>query len=67
MKKDKPKIQSPEIVIPTIEELRDSLLKETPQQGESADKRSGFVNGVLDMYNAIKKRQDTMIELAGGD
>lgn len=52
-----------EVHIQTLEEIRDMLLKETPQQGESADKRSGFVNGVLDMYNATKNRQDKLLAL----
>jgi hypothetical protein len=49
--------------IQTLEEIRDMLLKETPKQGESADKRSGFVNGILDMYNLMKNRQDKLLAL----
>ena len=61
------KAKAEEISVPTLEEIRDKLLKETTKQGESADKRSGFVNGVLDMYNEVKKRQDQLIELSGKD
>lgn len=52
-----------EVHIQTLEEIRDMLLKETPQQGESADKRSGFVNGILDMYNCMKNRQDKLLAM----
>ena len=38
------------------------LLKETFAQGEP-EKRSGFVNGILDFYNAVKNRQDKMLAL----
>ena len=60
---DKPMIKAEAVHIQTLEEIRDMLLKETPQQGESADKRSGFVNGILDMYNATKNRQDKLLSL----
>jgi hypothetical protein len=56
-------IKAEAVHIQTLEEIRDMLLKETPQQGESADKRSGFVNGILDMYNATKNRQDKLLSL----
>ncbi len=52
-----------EIQTQTLEEIRDMLLKETPQQGESPDKRSGFVNGVLDLYNLMKNRQDQLLAM----
>jgi hypothetical protein len=56
-------IKSEEIHIQTLEEIRDMLLKETPQQGEDPQKRSGFVNGVLDMYNLMKNRQDKLLSM----
>ena len=59
--------KSEQVHIQTLEEIRDMLLKETPQQGESTDKRSGFVNGILDMYNAVKNRQDKLLALAKED
>ena len=46
--------------IQTLEEIRDMLLKETYAQGEP-ENRSGFVNGILDFYNAVKNRQDKML------
>jgi hypothetical protein len=55
--------KSEEVHIQTLEEIRDMLLKETPKQGESADKRSGFVNGILDMYNCVKNRQDKLLAI----
>lgn len=58
------KSKSEIIKVQTLEEIRDMLLKETTKQGESAETRSGFVNGVLDMYNACRNRQDQLIELS---
>lgn len=39
----------------TLESVRNKLLTECPREPEN--QRSGYVNGVLDMYNAVKKLQ----------
>jgi hypothetical protein len=61
MEKIKEQPKAAEIHIPTLEEIRDMLLKETPQQSADPQNRSGFVNGILDMYNAVKNRQDKLL------
>jgi hypothetical protein len=52
-----------EVHIQTLEEIRDMLLKETPVQSQDPQNRAGFVNGVLDFYNATKNRQDKLLAL----
>lgn len=43
----------------TIEEIRNRLITESKQQPEQT--RPGYVNGVLDFYNEIKKREEALI------
>ena len=38
-----------------IEDTRDKLLKNLKIDEKDAERRSGYVDGVLDMYNEVKK------------
>ena len=44
----------------TIEEIRNRLITESRLQPELT--RPGYVNGVLDFYNEIKKREEVPID-----
>lgn len=39
----------------TLEDIRNRLITECHKEPEA--QRSGYVNGVLDLYNAVKKQQ----------
>ncbi len=41
----------------TLEEIRNTLLLGA-KTGETPEERSGYVNGVLDMYNETRKELD---------
>ena len=49
----------------TIGEMRDELLKGM-QKGNS-DYRSGYVDGVLDMFNAVSEEKRNADEIAGSE
>ena len=42
----------------TLEQIRNELLLGA-KIGETDEERSGYVNGVLDMYNETRKEMDT--------
>ena len=46
-------------ILETLEEVRNRLIIESRLQPEH--QRTGYVNGVLDMYNLVKKREDSML------
>ena len=41
----------------TLEQIRNDLLIGA-KTGETEDERSGYINGVLDMYNETRKEMD---------
>lgn len=46
--------------IPTLGEIRDKLLMASSKESPEAPKRADYVNGVLDMYNAVVDREDLL-------
>ena len=40
----------------TLEDVRNKLITECKREPET--ERPGYVNGILDMYNAVRKLQD---------
>lgn len=47
----------------TLEEIRDCLITNSRMQKE--DQRAGYVNGILDFYNEIKKQEKTPTKRSG--
>lgn len=39
----------------TLEELRDELIREKKAEIEHLEKKSAYIDGVLDFYNEVKK------------
>lgn len=42
----------------SLEEMRDGLLKEKDDEKREPNYKRGYVDGVLDMYNGVKKKRD---------
>ena len=47
--------------IPALEDIRNRLITEC--HAEPVDQRAGYINGILDMYNEAKKRQEKLLGL----
>lgn len=42
--------------IDRLEDVRDTLIRQSPKEPEA--QHSGYINGVLDFYNAMKKFEE---------
>ena len=47
--------------IHSLEDIRNRLISACT--AEPAEQRSGYINGILDMYNESKKRQALLLEM----